>query len=85
MSPQARVSHKELPQFYDTTQLPSAYSSKFHYACLTGSEPTLRWFIDTVGLARVVIGTDWPSYMAIDYGHRLAGFLGFRVGEPDLG
>ena len=46
---------------------PSAYLSKFYYDCLTHSEPALRMLIDTVGIDRVIFGTDWPADMAIDW------------------
>ena len=48
-------------------QPPSAYLSKFYYDCLTHSEPALRMLIDTVGINRVVLGTDWPADMRIDW------------------
>jgi len=48
-------------------QPPSAYLDKFYYDCLTHSEPALRMLIDTVGIDRVVFGTDWPADMAIDW------------------
>jgi aminocarboxymuconate-semialdehyde decarboxylase len=46
---------------------PSAYLSKFYYDCLTHSEAALRMVIDTVGIDRVIFGTDWPADMAIDW------------------
>ena len=46
---------------------PSAYLKRFYYDCLTHSEPALRFLIDTVGVERVVFGTDWPADMAIDW------------------
>jgi aminocarboxymuconate-semialdehyde decarboxylase len=46
---------------------PSAYLGKFYYDCLTHSEAALRFLIDTVGIDRVVFGTDWPADMAIDW------------------
>jgi aminocarboxymuconate-semialdehyde decarboxylase len=46
---------------------PSAYLSKFYYDCLTHSEPALRMLIDTVGVDKVIFGTDWPADMAIDW------------------
>ena len=49
------------------SQPPSAYLSKFYYDCLTHSEPALRMLIDTVGIDRVIFGTDWPADMAIDW------------------
>ena len=48
-------------------QPPSAYLKKFYYDCLTHSEPALRMLIDTVGVERVVLGTDWPFDMGIDW------------------
>ncbi len=49
------------------TQPPSAYLSRFYYDCLTHSEAALRLVIDTVGADRVVLGTDWPADMRIDW------------------
>lgn len=49
------------------TQPPSTYLNKFYYDCLTHSESALRMLIDTVGIDRVVFGTDWPYDMAIDW------------------
>ena len=48
-------------------QPPSTYLNKFYYDCLTHSEPALRYLIDTVGVDRVVLGTDWPADMGIDW------------------
>jgi aminocarboxymuconate-semialdehyde decarboxylase len=48
-------------------QPPSAYLSKFYSECLTHSEEALRYLSDTVGVDRVVFGTDWPTDMAIDW------------------
>lgn len=48
-------------------QPPSTYLDKFYYDCLTHSEPALRYLIDSVGIDRVVFGTDWPFDMAIDW------------------
>jgi len=42
---------------------PSSYVSNFYYDCATFSEPTLRFLIDTVGVDRVVFGTDYPCPM----------------------
>ena len=47
-------------------QPPSAYLGRFWYDCLTHSEDALRYLIDTVGIDRIVFGTDWPFEMAID-------------------
>ena len=46
---------------------PSAYLRRFYYDCLTHSEPALRLLIDSVGSDRVVLGTDWPANMRIDW------------------
>lgn len=46
---------------------PSTYLRKFYYDCLTHSEPALRMLLDTVGADRVVLGTDWPADMCIDW------------------
>ena len=47
-------------------QPPSRYLGRFYYDCLTHSEEALRFLIDSVGVDRVVFGTDWPFDMAID-------------------
>jgi aminocarboxymuconate-semialdehyde decarboxylase len=44
---------------------PSQYVGSFYYDCATFSEPTLRFLIDTVGIDRVVFGTDYPCPMEI--------------------
>ena len=46
---------------------PSTYLRNFYYDCLTHSEPALRMLIDTVGVDRVLFGSDWPFDMAIDW------------------
>ena len=46
---------------------PSAYLRKFYYDCLTHSEAALRMVLDAVGADRVVLGTDWPADMRIDW------------------
>jgi aminocarboxymuconate-semialdehyde decarboxylase len=48
-------------------QPPSAYVRRFYYDCLTHSEPALRMLLDTAGTDRVVLGTDWPADMRIDW------------------
>ena len=45
---------------------PSKYLARFWCDCLTHSEDALRYLIDTVGVDRIVFGTDWPFDMAID-------------------
>ena len=44
---------------------PSSYLGSFYYDCVTFSEQTLRFLIDTVGIDRVVFGTDYPCPMEI--------------------
>lgn len=46
---------------------PSAYLGRFYYDCIVYTEPALRYLIDTVGIERVVLGTDWPYDMALDW------------------
>jgi aminocarboxymuconate-semialdehyde decarboxylase len=48
-------------------QPPSAYLRRFHYDCIVYTEQALRYLIDTVGVDRVVFGTDWPYDMALDW------------------
>jgi aminocarboxymuconate-semialdehyde decarboxylase len=47
-------------------QPPSRYVGRFYYDCLTHSEAALRFIIDTVGVDRVVLGSDWPYDMGIE-------------------
>jgi aminocarboxymuconate-semialdehyde decarboxylase len=66
-------------------QPPSAYLRRFYYDCLTHSEAALRLVIDTVGADRVVLGTDWPADMRIDW--PVAWVLGLQSltqGEKEL-
>jgi len=49
------------------TQPPSAYLRRFYYDCIVYTEPALRYLIDSVGVDRVVFGTDWPYDMALDW------------------
>jgi aminocarboxymuconate-semialdehyde decarboxylase len=48
-------------------QPPSAYLQRFYYDCIVYTESALRYLIDTVGIERVVFGTDWPYDMAFDW------------------
>jgi aminocarboxymuconate-semialdehyde decarboxylase len=50
-----------------TTQPPSAYLRRFYYDSIVYTEEALRFLIDTVGVDRVVFGTDWPYDMALDW------------------
>jgi aminocarboxymuconate-semialdehyde decarboxylase len=45
--------------------LPSSYLRRFYYDTVTYTDRNLRWLIDTVGVDRVVFGTDWPAPMAV--------------------
>jgi aminocarboxymuconate-semialdehyde decarboxylase len=49
------------------SQPPSAYLGRFYYDCIVYTESALRFLIDTVGVDRVVFGTDWPYDMALDW------------------
>ncbi len=42
---------------------PSDYLDRFFYDCCTYSGPVLRFLVDTVGVDRVVLGTDYPAPM----------------------
>ncbi len=39
---------------------PGSYQRRLHYDTVVGSEQALRFLIDTVGVDRVVLGSDWP-------------------------
>jgi aminocarboxymuconate-semialdehyde decarboxylase len=39
---------------------PGTYRRRLYYDCVTDSEPALRFLIDSVGVDRVVLGSDWP-------------------------
>ncbi len=39
---------------------PSTYQRQLYYDCITMSEAALRFLIDSVGIDRVVLGSDWP-------------------------
>lgn len=39
---------------------PSHYQNRIYYDCITMSERALRFLIDSVGIERVVLGSDWP-------------------------
>lgn len=43
---------------------PSSYLSQFYYDCITHDERALRFVIDTVGIDRVVFGSDYPGFAA---------------------
>ncbi len=49
------------------SQPPSTYLRRFYYDCIVYTEPALRYLIDSVGIDRVVFGTDWPYDMEFDW------------------
>ena len=49
------------------TQPPSAYLNRFYYDCIVYTEEALRFLIDSVGIDRVLFGTDWPYDMVFDW------------------
>ena len=51
---------QRLPEGKRTPKPPSAYQKKLYYDTVTGSEEALRFLIDSVGIDRVVLGSDWP-------------------------
>jgi aminocarboxymuconate-semialdehyde decarboxylase len=48
---------------YDLQRPPSSYLDRFYYDCCTYDERALRYLIDTVGIDRVMLGTDYPAPM----------------------
>ena len=48
---------------FDHDKPASEYLDRFFYDCCTYSGPVLRFLIDTVGIERVVLGTDYPAPM----------------------
>jgi aminocarboxymuconate-semialdehyde decarboxylase len=63
------------------SQPPSAYLNRFYYDCIVYTESALRYLIDTVGIDRVVFGTDWPYDMALDW--PVSWILGMKSLTPD--
>ena len=63
------------------TQPPSAYLRRFYYDCIVYTEEALRFLIDSVGVDRVVFGTDWPYDMALDW--PVAWVLGMTSLSPE--
>jgi aminocarboxymuconate-semialdehyde decarboxylase len=65
-------------------QPPSAYLRRFYYDCIVYTEEALRYLIDTVGVDRVVFGTDWPYDMALDWPVAwILGMTSLSQGEKD--
>jgi aminocarboxymuconate-semialdehyde decarboxylase len=48
-----------------TKDRPSTYVDRFYYDTVTFTERNLRFLIDTVGIDRMVFGTDWPAPMDV--------------------
>jgi aminocarboxymuconate-semialdehyde decarboxylase len=48
---------------FENERPPSEYLDRFYYDCCTYSGPVLRFLVDSVGLDRVVLGTDYPAPM----------------------
>ena len=51
---------ERLPADKRTPKKPSEYQRKLYYDTVTSSEEALRFLIDSVGIDRVVLGSDWP-------------------------
>ena len=62
-------------------QPPSTYLNRFYYDCLTHSEPALRMLVDSVGIDKVLFGTDWPFDMCTDW--PVAWVLGLESLTPE--
>ena len=50
---------------YALSRPPSTYLDRFFYDCCTYDGRALRYLIDTVGLDRVMLGTDYPAPMLL--------------------
>ena len=48
---------------YQITRPPSSYLDEFFYDCVTYNGAALRFLIDSVGIERVMLGTDYPAPM----------------------
>jgi aminocarboxymuconate-semialdehyde decarboxylase len=46
--------------------MPSTYVNRFFFDTVTFTDRNLRFLIDTVGIDRMVFGTDWPAPMDVD-------------------
>jgi len=51
---------------FDHDKPPSEYLGRFFYDCCTYSGTVLRFLVDTVGIDRVVLGTDYPAPMFLN-------------------
>jgi aminocarboxymuconate-semialdehyde decarboxylase len=48
---------------YRLTRAPSSYLDEFFYDCVTYNGAALRFLVDSVGIDRVMLGTDYPAPM----------------------
>jgi aminocarboxymuconate-semialdehyde decarboxylase len=55
----------ELKSEFRLTQAPSSYLNKFYYDCVTFDGRALRFLIDSVGIDRVMLGSDSPAPMEL--------------------
>jgi len=59
-------------------KLPSSYLKGLYYDCITHSPEALRYLVQTVGIDRVLLGTDYPFDMGyaspVEWVNSLAGF-----------
>ena len=63
---------------------PQQILDKFWYDTITHNEEALRYIIDSVGIDKVVFGTDWPHDMCTDCaGSWILGFDRLTLNEKD--
>lgn len=55
----------ELKSEFKLKKAPSAYLDKFYYDCITFDGKALRFLIDSVGIDRVMLGSDSPAPMEL--------------------
>lgn len=55
----------ELKSEFKLTRAPSEYLNKFYYDCVTFDGRALRFLIDSVGIDRVMLGSDSPAPMEL--------------------
>jgi aminocarboxymuconate-semialdehyde decarboxylase len=66
---------------YALSRPPSTYLDRFFYDCCTYDGRALRYLIDTVGLDRVMLGTDYPAPMLLRDAVRWVNGLDTLTGE----
>jgi aminocarboxymuconate-semialdehyde decarboxylase len=58
---------EKFPDSRGRTQAPpSSYANRFYYDTVVFKDTHLRFLVDTVGIERMVFGTDWPAPMDVD-------------------